>query len=251
MARTDILTPVGRLVRGSLYNGSDKDAKGVLRVVKTGPNAGQPRVEFFFALAIKKGPEPHWNQTTWGGPIWQCGQAGFPQGQANGPLFSWKITDGDSAVPNKRGKIPRDGEGYPGHWVLNFSNGFAPRIFTADGSAEITTPGQVKLGYFIQVAGSVAPNTGESPGIYLNPNMVAYAAQGPEIVLGPDASEVGFGQSPLPPGAQAIPVTPMQAALAPAPARPMTAKANGASFDEMKAAGWTEAMMVQHGMLAG
>ena len=57
----NILTPPGRLVQGSLYKGSTQDAEGNPLIVKTGPNAGQSRVDYFFAVAIPKGSETHWN----------------------------------------------------------------------------------------------------------------------------------------------------------------------------------------------
>ena len=54
MERTNITTPVGRLVAGSPYKGSDKDAEGRPLVVKNGPDAGKPRLDFYFAVAIPK-----------------------------------------------------------------------------------------------------------------------------------------------------------------------------------------------------
>ena len=61
MARTNFTTPVGRLVMGSLYKAQDKDADGKPLLIKSGPNAGQPKVQYFFALAVPKAPdETHW-----------------------------------------------------------------------------------------------------------------------------------------------------------------------------------------------
>jgi len=54
--KVNITSPVGRIVMGSLYDPSTTDAEGKPLVVKTGPNAGQPRVNYFFALAIPKRP---------------------------------------------------------------------------------------------------------------------------------------------------------------------------------------------------
>ena len=220
--RVDILTPVARLVRGSLYNGNDKDAEGRPLVVKNGPDAGKPRLDYFFAVAIPKGPERHWAETEWGAKIWQVGHTAFPNGQAQRPDFAWKVTDGDSQIPNKKGKKPCDQEGYRGHWVIGFSSGFAPRIFNADGSQQLLEADFVKLGYYVQVFGSVAGNGSDSqPGVYLNHSMVAFAAYGPEISVGPDASAVGFGGAPLPAGASAAPVGgAFNPAPVPAPAVP-------------------------------
>ena len=268
----DFTTPVGRLVMGSPYKGRDKDAEGKPLVAKNGPNAGQPRLDYYLAVAIPKGSETHWNQTKWGDLIWQTGAAAFPQGQSVAPTFAWKVTDGDSAVPNKRGNKPCDREGHRGHWVLNFSSSFPPEIYNADGSQRIQEPGAVKLGYYVQIAGNVEGNKSMSqPGVYLNHRMVALSGYGPEIVVGPDATSAGFGQAPLPSGASAVPlaamtsppvaapVTPhpgfLTAALPPPPAAPpapvrvMLPAAGGATYEAMIAAGWTDVQLVQHGMM--
>ena len=201
-------TPVGRLVMGSLYRPQDKDADGKPLTVKNGPNAGQPTVRYFFALAIPKTPgHTHWSQTDWGQKIAGVGQAGFPQGQWQQPAFAWKITDGDSTVPNTKGKAPNSREGYPGNWVLSFSSGFPPKIYNSDGTAAIVEPEAVKIGYYVQVNGTVDSNgNAMKPGVYLNHNMVALSAYGPEIAQGPDPTAAGFGGAPLPAGASATPV---------------------------------------------
>lgn len=216
--RKDILFPIGRLVRGSLYKGQDKDAEGKPLVIKSGVNAGQPRLDFYFAVAIPKGPEQHWAQTEWGAVIWGVGHAAFPQA-AQAPTFAWKVIDGDSAVPNRKGRKPCDTEGYKGNWVVQFSSGYAPRIFSADGTQQITEPDAVKLGYFVQVYGSCDGNGSQSqPGVFVNHSMVAMAGYGPEIVVGPDATAVGFGKGPAPVGMMAAPAAGGFNPAAPAPA---------------------------------
>ena len=112
--RVNITSPVGRIVLGSLYDPQDKDAEGKPLVTKSGPNAGQPRVNYFFALAIPKAGEVHWSQTAWGQQIWAVGHAAFPQA-AQSPQFAWKIEDGDSQIPNRKGRKPCDTEGHAGH----------------------------------------------------------------------------------------------------------------------------------------
>ena len=104
--RTDILTPAARLVQGSLYKPNTTDAEGKPLVNKSGPNIGQPRVEFYFAVAIPKGGEQHWSQTAWGAVILGVGREAFPQAH-QAPTFAWKVKDGDSTVPNRRGKRGR------------------------------------------------------------------------------------------------------------------------------------------------
>ncbi len=282
-------TPVGRLVMGSLYKPQTTDAEGKPLVNKSGPNAGQPKVQYFFAVAIPKGTEQHWSQTQWGAEIWKCGHEAFPQAAAS-PQFAWKIVDGDSAVPNRRGITPVSREGYRGNWVISFTSGFAPKIYNRDGSAAIVEPDAVKLGYYVQVNANVAGNgSQQQPGVFINHSMVALSAFGEEISVGADPTSAGFGAAPLPAGASATPlagfVPPVAAvsssvaavpayapppaaapanhaflaippvpgapvATPPAPVKVMLPAANGASYDQMLAAGWTDALMIQHGMLA-
>ena len=288
MARTNFTTPVGRLLMGSLYKAQTTDAERKPLVNKSGPNIGQPKVQYFFAVGIPKGAEQHWSQTEWGAKIWAAGHAAFPQ-VAGSPHFAWKVVDGDSQVPNRTGKKPCDREGYRGNWVVSFTSGFAPKIYNKDGSAQIVEPEAVKLGYYVQVNGDVDGNgSSQQPGVFINHSMVALSAYGTEIVVEPDAASVGFGNAALPAGAMAAPVggfnpvapaaapqayqppAPYAAAapapnpaflavgmppappvpVAPAPVpKQMTPKAGGASYEQMIAAGWNDALLVQHGMM--
>lgn len=209
----EILFPVGRLVGGSLYQGSDKDEKGQPLVYKTGKNAGQPRTSYSFGVAYKKGGEQHWNATPWGRMLYEEA-AKTAASTYQGRFFAWKVTDGDSAEPNKKGNKPCDREGYPGHWVVWFSGNFEPQVYTANGKERILEKDAVKPGYFVQVFGNAEFNANnESPGMYLNYQLVAFSAYGTEIVLssGPDAAAVGFG-GPLPEGASAAPLAGMSQA---------------------------------------
>ena len=226
--RIDLLTPVGRLVQGSLYSGATTDAENRPLVYKTGPNMGQPRVNFWFNLAVAKGPEQHWNQTAWGKKIYDVGHAGFPNGQANSPAFAWKIINGDSQDPNTQGNKPCDNEGFPGHWILKFSGSFAPSLFNENGTLPLTEPNAIQLGDYIQVYAYVEDNKStQQPGIYLNHSMVARAGYGQRIIAGADPKSVGFGGSPLPVGASITPLayfapptataTPLQPVVAPVP----------------------------------
>lgn len=295
--KVNLTSPVGRFVQGNLYVPNTKNFDGNPLVVKSGPNAGQPRVDYFVAVAVpKKAGETHWALTEWGKQIWAIGHAAFPA-QAQRPDFAWKIEDGDSIVPNKKGKKPCDYEGYKGCWVIKTSGGFAPKICNADGSALIAEPNAVKPGYFVQVNFDVEGNGNQNnAGVYLNHRIVALSAYGEEITFGPDPTSAGFGGVPLPAGASAVPlaalkvaapaaastqaappppaviapppavavpavpVTPHPAILNPtaaapppppaAPARVMLAKAAGATYESFLAAGWTDALLIQHGMMA-
>lgn len=272
--RIQLLTPVGRLVQGSLYDAQTTNAEGKPLTVRTGANAGQQRKEYYFAIALRKGQEPHWSQTEWGKIIWDVGHKGFPNGQADSPTFAWKIIDGDSQVPNRVGRKPCDREGYPGHWVLNFTSGFAPSVYNADGSKQIVEEDAVNLGDYIQVYGNVGDNgSTQQPGVFLNHSMVALAGYGERIVLGADPKAVGFGQSPLPPGASPTPLaqgfnpapTALEvqecAAIQPPPytqilTPPTTVKthvmlpaAGGATYEQLIGAGWTDELLIQHGFM--
>lgn len=319
--KLNITSPVGRIVDGNLYEPQTTDAEGKPLVVKNGPNAGQPRVNYYFAIAIKKNPgETHWAQTAWGQQIWGVGNQAFPN-IAQSPAFAWKIEDGDSQIPNKKGRKNADREGYPGHWILKFSGGFAPKVYQQEGAGyvQVMQKDFCKPGFFVEVAFSVEGNGSSSqPGIYLNHSMVCFRAYGQEISFGPNVASAGFGQSALPAGASAspmagtaplpmaapapaayaayvppagvpaipgavpmapaayappavpgatppIPVTPNPAFLQvppPAPAAPMapppapaapvrqmTAAANGVPYEAYIAQGWTDALLVQHGMM--
>lgn len=304
--KVNITSPVGRIVMGSLYDPSTTDAEGKPLVVKTGPNAGQPRVNYFFALAIPKGAEPHWAHTPWGQQIWNVGNQAFPNA-AQSPAFAWKIEDGDSQIPNKKGRKPCENEGWRGHWILKFSGGFAPKVYQQEGAGyvQVMQKDFCKPGYFVEVAFSVDGNGSQSqPGVYINHSMVCFRAYGPEISFGPDVASAGFGQSALPAGASmtppagAIPMPqapaaapaplapagsvptpyapvpgapyapvpvipnpqfvqvppPVAAPMAPPPApaipvRQMTAAAQGVTYDAYVAAGWSDAQLVQNGLM--
>jgi len=201
----NITTPVGRLIGGDLYEPETKDYEGKPLLNKD----GSARVNYQFGLAIPKSPGvTHWaNEPGWGQKIWMFGNSVFTNGETQRHDFAWKITDGDSQIPNKRGRKPCEREGYPGHWVIWFSGGYAPTIYNADGSQKILEKDAVKPGYYVQVFGNIGKNTGASPGLYVNHTYVALVAYGAEIQVGPDVSAAGFGQNvSLPPGATLAPV---------------------------------------------
>lgn len=226
---TELLTPVGRLVQGDCFEGQTTDAEGNPLVIKNGPNAGQPRVDYFMAIAIAK-TDPGWPA------IWEAIKAeaikGFPHLTAHiqplaspadiGQLqFAFKVTDGDSTLPNKKGVVPSSKPGFPGNWVIGFSGGFAPKVYTKGGAELITNPELVKRGYYVRIYGSVKGNgSAQQPGVYLNHSMVELVGYGEEIVTGPSGDAI-FGATPaaaLPPGASATPLAP-QTPIAQQPAQ--------------------------------
>ena len=172
-----ITTPVGRLVAGHpmIEHPVTDDKTGLAKMKQDGVT---PRVEAYLGLAIPKAGEQHWNQTAWGLEIWNKAQQDWPNGESGAPAFAWKILDGDSAVPNKKGKVPNTREGYPGHWVLNLSQGFAVKCFHAgmfEPHQQIQNDKEVKAGDYARVVVSVRGNgpVSQSPGMYLNPSLVS------------------------------------------------------------------------------
>ena len=197
---------LGRMVQGDLYDPNDTDMEGNPLTVKTGKNKGQERVEYFMAIAVAKTPGvTHWASEPWGAPIWAFGHAQWPNGQAQNESFAWKIEDGDSPKPNKRGRKNCETEGMPGHWIVKCKSSFAPKVFTDKGEP-ITEKGAVKCGYYVDVFGNIQSNENSTnPGIYLNHSMVAYVGWAKEIVSGPDARQLFKGGYQLPAGASAVP----------------------------------------------
>lgn len=195
--RIDILFPEGRLVMGSAYKPRDKDAEGKPLLIKNGPDAGKPRVDYFVGVAIPKIPgHAHWANTDWGQKILQAGAAAFPQ-LYQSPKFAWKIEDGDSQVPNGKGRKPCDNEGWKGCWVVKFSGGYAPKIFqqpTPGTFVEVTTPDALKAGYWVQVSGNVSGNgSAQQPGVYLNHSALLFTRADTEISQGLDAATAFAG----------------------------------------------------------
>lgn len=197
-----ILFPPGRIVQGDLYEPQDTDMQGNPLTIKNGQNAGQKRVNFFFALAIPKAGERAWWETSWGQKVLALANGYWPQGQTQNPRFAWKISDGDDTTPNPEANMRRncDREGFPGNWVVRFGSGFATKVYDAAGNP-LLTPGLVKRGFWAEVLGSVNSNEqATKPGIYVNHQMVFYRAPDKEIVSGPDPRSVGAGRAALPQG---------------------------------------------------
>jgi hypothetical protein len=289
---TYFTTPAGRYVSGSIDIPKTKDHKGNPKMIKHGPDAGKPTQSFDFGIAIPKIPGVDWRQTEMGQKVHAAAAKAWPNGQFNLPGFSWKITDGDSTIPNTKMKRPCDSEGYPGHWVIYFSSNKAPQTVNNDGKVQID-PKSIKKGDWIQVAGSTCGNNDtDKPGMYMNHSIVSFQWAGDPITSGPDPSTLGFGATPAPAGVSTVPTgsftapaptapvaaAPVAAApapaMAPAPAAPtavvphtgilnpapaapppptgpvMTAKANGAKYEDFIKNGWNDATLRQHGYIA-
>lgn len=194
------------------------------------------------------------------------------------PAFSSKIEDGDSHIPNKKGKIPNQRDGYAGHWVVKYARntGDLPPFKRHDGTQWIDADYSIlNVGDYIVVGGTTTPNnSNDSPGMYRRVDMVGFVGHGERIVVGRTADESLGAPPPPPPGAMATPPAPHAAPPAPAapvapvappaPAAPppydahmpappsgpqMTAAANGATYESFIAAGWTDDLLRQHGLM--
>jgi hypothetical protein len=166
---------------------------------------GKQIMQINFGVAYPKQPgHTHWSQTEWGAQIAEIGKAGHPNLWQN-PTFSWKITDGDSQIPDKNGHAPNTKPNYSGNWVIWFSQGWAPKLVNSDGTVELPD-GAIVAGYYVQVLSDVKPNViepGDTAGVYINPVAVALAGEGDKIVVNVDTTAVGFGGA-LPAGARPV-----------------------------------------------
>lgn len=264
---SDIMV-VGRLVAGHPMESKQKVKKGVPQV----DGQGQPVMQIYFGVAVPKAGEADWKHTAWGQMIQAEGTKGYPNGETLRPDFAWKIVDGDSPIPNQNRVIPKNKEGYPGHWVLNCSTEIGPvRVFHPgkfDALQLIQNKAEVKCGDYCRVLisckANTAPKTGEmgKPGVYLNPVAFELSRPGQEIYQGPDLNSF-FGDGAAAQTAQAPAYAPPQAAAPPAsppvaapPAYPQFLTGppvverfvhpNGAIFDKatLLEAGWQEAAVM-------
>lgn len=205
--KQEFLTPVGRLVQGDPFEKQTKNMNGQPLVTQS----GQPTQKYFVGVAFAKTDAAF-------GAFYQllvnAARQGFPQlfnaqGECVNRAFSWKLVDGDGVDTN--GQPNNRKEGFAGHWVVRFQSSFPPKCYYAgryQPHEQIKDPNVIRRGYYVRVSGTIEPNANpQKPGLYVNLNMVELAAQGVEIVSGPDAGAV-FGAAPvanLPAGATALP----------------------------------------------
>ena len=273
----EILLPVARMIGGSVYNPKpDLDELGnPILDNKT----GKPISNFNIGIAIPK-TEPDWKLSAWGAIIKSIAEMAYP-GQILSPTFSWKITDGDSIIPNKANRRPCDQNGYAGNWIMWLSQRWAPSLCDIKG-VPLKTENVIMPGDWVQVYCSVAPNQprpgkSHTPGVYINPMAVAfvgYHSDGRIVQAAIDVKAVAWGGTGIPAGVLSTPVgnddvpnyVAPTAAPAPAPiptpapapipapnflhpAHQMTAAASGFSYEQMIQAGWTDELLVKSGMM--
>jgi len=195
-------TPVGRFVYGSLTEKRDKDSNGRfidpdkqryeigVAFSKQDPNIvplvqqiAQHAKQFYSARA------PHIAQRI---DAWFQALDGF----------SMKVSDGDK--PNAQGKVNQN---TVGHWVMWFSTALDIIAARVPDNAQIPLS-EIKRGYYVDVAGTSAPNEllDHNAGVYVNPVCVRLVGVGDEIIGSADPNEL-FANTPapqLPPGARPI-----------------------------------------------
>lgn len=271
-----LMLPVGRCV---FTDERTKDDKGVPLTHAD----GKPKTVTTVGIAIKKGAETHWRETEWGRQLDAKAREDWKGNHPDRPSFSWKIEDGDSDVPNKKGNKNNERDGWPGHWVIKPSTNFAVKLVDKAGGPINLTMADVYAGCYVQAYVSSKGNSNdESSGIYVNLEVLAFNANGEKIegTGGVDPTTLGFGQSPTPAGATSTPPGMSSGKPAPPPREEFSAGAIGAPpppptsapppppppaadtlTDKARAAGatseadvlawqgWTREALVQHGYL--
>lgn len=284
--KIEVLTGSGRWVQGDPFEMQTKDKDGNLRVVKSGPNIGQPSPQMFIAIAIPKmingAPNPEWlpflmglinhSRTEWphlfpatppaGGRLFPVRGAEHLGDICTSPKFTIKVKDGDGFDDN--GKSNASKEGFAGCWVASFSSGYPAKVVraTSPGVWETLTPEMraIKRGDWCRISGTASKNDNiDNPGLYLNFDIFEWLGVGDEIVSGPDIASRLAAPAQLPPGVSTVPTAgaapppPPGATTAPPPPPAsgpvMTAKAAGQTYAAMIAAGWTDATLVEHGYM--
>lgn len=200
-----IASPIGRLVAGDPFTPSTTDGNGQPRLYKSGPQQGQPKSEYYIALAVPKfiQGQPNGDWASLDAQVQAFARAVWPTmfDAASGACirqdFAWKIQDGDGM--SKQGVKLFEKEGYPGCWIINFASSFAPEIVVKTGPetyAAVTNPEFCKLGWYVRVGGSVKSNKStQTPGLYFNLNKIEVMGEGPVIQRGATAAQV-FGGTP-------------------------------------------------------
>jgi len=189
----EFVTPVGRLIYGDVFKGSDKGFKNRLNEVDK--STGLPAIKWAWGIAVEKNnPElPAFMQllqnemrTAW---------PNFRGNMSDNAQFSAKIEDGDKKTPAK--------EGYTGCVIFKIGSNYLPTVFAPDLQRIITNPEEVKRGYYVQIAGQYSTNgQDDKPGMKMWGGKVVFRYKGEEIKgSGGDASCFQNTGGYKPPGA--------------------------------------------------
>lgn len=195
------ITGTGRLVQGSPYEKQTTD-------YITKQPLPENKQKYFCGIAFMKNQDGITKFPIIQSLMFQAAQQHPNAAQwaaANWNGFHFKLEDGDD--PKNANK-----PGFPGHWILKFSNGYAPRILDENQMDVSQQPDALYRGCYVRVVGSTKQNgaQGSQGGIYLNFNTIQRVAHGERIITGPDTAAMlaaaPVGQ--LPPGASQIPTSP-------------------------------------------
>lgn len=262
----NIYSVKGRAVQGDPYqmNQRKDDKTGALRFKAD----GSPMMSAYIAIAVPK------NDPTLPAllaSLDQEKQTGWPRGEWQHPQFATKIEDGDSRVPNKKGKINADREGFPGCTIFKFSNGYAPKVIYWDAalgwveSIKGQKGPQVKIGDYVTVIFDIESNgSAQSPGMYMNHKTIAFEAEGAAIAQDVDYTGMlgtrgpdGAVASPPQGGAAHVGTAPPPVAgpppsqiAAPISGPVMLPAAKGVTYESYKASGWSDQQLIENGMMA-
>lgn len=198
---TDVFTPVGRIVQGSVAMQQQTDMDTNQKMVN--PD-GTPVMGTFLALAFPKvlpNGQPNTEFDAMWAQLTQIAAASWPQlfpqgaaGACSNPRFSWKYQDGDGT--DQSGKSVADKPGFRGNHILRYYTSYPLRCFHEGKFAaheEIQKPEDIiKRGYWVRLLAEVKSNnaTGtQVPGISQFPKLLSFVERGEEIVSGPNAEE--------------------------------------------------------------
>jgi hypothetical protein len=255
----ELLLPEGRIVKGHpLFDRpvTDDNNRPVL------DSNNQQKTDRYIAIAIPKNGSTDWKQTEWGAQVVQAASdpvEGYTAAEQSSPVFSWKIVDGDSEVPNRKGNAPKDQEGFPGHWVIHLTTALPYAVYANGNYAvPVTDKNEIKTGDFARIYVSVKGNKpAKTPGVYINPRMAEITRAGQQIVSDnlPSAASVFGGSAPAapatPPPAAPAPNTPPPAPAAPATPPPVPVEekydVNGTVFTRsqlLAMPGWNESHLI-------
>lgn len=183
-------TPTARLVGGDPFTVSPKTFEGKPVLVQSGPNKGKQKEEASFAIAVEKG-NPQWE--VFYQQYLAFAMQEYPQFFQNGQLvnqnLNLKIQDGDGF--SSKGKKLSDKEGYAGHWILRFANGFAPDLIDMKNNKVIDeNHSYAKPGDWVSVFFQIRNNKLEtSPGFYVGCKFVKHMGWDKRIEFGVSLDE--------------------------------------------------------------
>jgi len=235
MSKILFTTPAtGRLIMGDVYElrVQQDEVTRQPKLIKSGPNQGQPLKQRFIGVAIPKTAatleqEPWYAAPTGGQTVSPsaAAKAAWPAGQHAWPKFARKIVDGDQ--PNDRGQLDEYARGC---WVVKGQTSGVIKVYSwLNGAlAPNDTPGLIKCGDYVQVQFEYSSNTSDvKPGMYCTPVLVCFTRPGEKIERGVpiDPTAAGFAQGEALPGT----ATPASTGFAaPAPSSVAAAPAPGA-----------------------